>query len=127
MAILIYPELSYKIMGILFEVHNELGPGYQEKHYQKAIKNKLLQSKIGFVAQVKVLIEKRDYIGCYYMDFLIDNKIVLELKAKKQLSRIDYLQVVRYLRETGFELGILSTFSRNELIYKRILRGHSNK
>ena len=113
-------------MGVLFSVHSDLGPGYLEKHYQKEIGKYLSDAGLNYKEQVKVNIDKGDYYGCFYADFIIENKILLEIKATPRLSKAHYLQVVRYLRETGIELGILATFARRELLYKRILKGYKN-
>ena len=126
MSMLVLPELSYKIMGILFLVHNVLGPGYMEKHYQRAVKEQLKQEGMNFNEQVKVPISKKGPLGCYYIDFVIENRIVLEIKTVPRFSRANILQVLRYLKEAGIELGILATFSRRELIYRRILKGYRN-
>lgn len=67
-------------------------------------------------------INKR-FIGHYFLDFVIENKIVLEIKSAPKFSRKDIYQVLGYLRETGMNLGILAAFSRCELIYKRVLKG----
>ena len=78
---LIYPEISYKIMGILFDVYNELGFGYQEKYYYKAIQKGLTEHKFKIKEQVPIPIKYRnEKIGIYYIDFLIDDCIVLEIK-----------------------------------------------
>ena len=120
---IVHPELSYQIMGILFAVHNKLGAGYKEKHYQKMIREWFINRKINFEEQVRVDINRGRYVGTYYLDFLIEGKIVLEIKATPKLLRKHIVQVIRYLRETGIELGILATFARDSLIYRRILRG----
>lgn len=120
---IVHKELSYKIMGILFAVHNQLGPGYAEKHYQRGIKDRFISNNISFQEQLKVNINEKCPKGCFYIDFVVDNKVVLEIKAKPKFSKDNILQVLRYLRATGLELGILANFSRRELIYKRLLRG----
>ena len=121
---LVYPELSYKIMGVLFKVHNELGFGYKEKYYQKAICGLLDKDGIKYTEQLKVDLKiENECFGRYFIDFLIEDKLVLEIKAVPKFSRKAVLQVLRYLKETGINLGILASFSKNELIYKRILRG----
>jgi GxxExxY protein len=122
---ILYPELSYKIMGVLFTVHNQLGYGYMEKHYQRAIGQKFRELGINFNEQVRLEIEKNKRCGHYYADFIVEKQIVLEIKANPRITRDSYLQVKRYLRETRLELGILATFGRKELIYKRILRGYN--
>lgn len=95
-----------------------------EKHYQKAIKSHFDKDLINFKEQVPIKLKHPEtYIGNYLMDFVIADKIILEIKAKPFFSRKDIQQVLAYLRETGLDLGILATFSKYELKYKRILRG----
>jgi len=123
---IIYKELSYKIVGILFEVFKSLGGGYQEKYYQKAIKEAFIINNISYLEQVRVdLNYKHKYIGRYYLDFIIDNKIVLELKAKAYISRTDIFQVLNYLKCANLELGIISNFTREGVKIKRILKGNN--
>ena len=81
MSELVYPKLSYKIVGILYKVYNALGGGYQEKVYQAAVKREFIKNKIGFIEQVSVdLIYDKDKIARYRLDFIVEHKIVLELK-----------------------------------------------
>ncbi|MBU1026647.1 MAG: GxxExxY protein, partial [Candidatus Margulisbacteria bacterium] len=71
MTKILYPELSYKIVGILFKVFNKLGTGLQEKYYQKAIKLQMQQENIPFLEQVRIDIDlDRENIGRYYIDFV---------------------------------------------------------
>lgn len=82
---LIHPELSYKIIGILFEAYNDLGHGLQEKYYQRAVALRLKQVGIKFLQQVKVNLKfKNNNIGNYFLDFLIDDKNV-KIKTSTQL------------------------------------------
>ena len=77
---LLYPELSYQIVGILFDVFTNMGYGYNEDHYQKAICVALDSAKIGYERESPAKIFYRDkQIGTNYLDFLIENKIVLEI------------------------------------------------
>lgn len=124
MTKILYPELSYKIVGLLFKVFNELGSGLQENIYQKAVKLALENEDIPFLEQVRYDIELfGSFVGRYYIDFVVDNKIVLELKAKKSLSRSDIRQVFGYLKKSRLELGLLARFGHNGVEVKRILRG----
>ena len=119
---LLYPELSYKIIGILFEVFNELGYKYQEKYYQRAISESLRNIKLPFKEQVHIPIKFRDVnIGRYIVDFLIDNKIALEIKRGDYFSRSDIIQMLAYLKTTKLKLGILARFSSKGLKFKRIV------
>ena len=119
---LVYPELSYRIVGILFEVHTSLGNRYQEKYYQRAVAIKLNKNNISYKREIPVdLFIDEEKIGKYFLDFLIDDKVVLELKAKKCFSKHDYRQVRGYLKATNLKLGILANFYGESLEYKRVL------
>lgn len=119
---LVHPELSYKIVGILFAVFNELGYGYQEKYYQRAIKNELTTLGINFKEQVSMPIEYRgSNIGRHIYDFLIENKVVIEIKKGDRFSQNDIKQTFAYLRSSGLLLGIIARFSSNGLRFKRIV------
>lgn len=122
MAHLIYKDLSYQIVGVLYKVYNELGGGYQEKYYQRAVSLELKRENIVFKEQIKInLAYHNQVIGKYYLDFLINNKIVLELKVAPIFYSRDIKQVLGYLKATDLKLGILASFNRRELIYKRII------
>jgi len=124
MSGLIHKELSYEIVGALFEVYNFLGSGYQEKYYQKALSSEFKKRGIEIKEQLPIKLYFREqYLGIYYVDFLIDDKIVLEIKNSSKFYNRDIKQVLGYLNAKNFDLGILACFSKNGLIYKRILRG----
>jgi len=126
MVEIIHPHLSYKIMGVLFKVYNKLGGGYQEKYYKRAVRKELIEAKLPFLEQVRVDLDyANQFMGRYYLDFVIDHKIVLELKVSPRFSRRDIMQVLGYLKKSGLELGILVSMNRNDLSYKRILKGNS--
>jgi len=86
---LVYPELSYQVMGVLFEVWKELGYGHKEKFYQKAVSQGLKEKDFKFDEQVPAqLLFKNQVVGSYFFDFLIENKVVLEIKAKNYFSKV---------------------------------------
>lgn len=119
---LLYPKLSYKIIGVLFEVFNELGYRYQERYYQRAIKEILQKLSIPFKEQVNIPLKFQNvYIGKYVLDFLIDNKIALEIKRGDYFSKRDIDQLFTYLKATNLKLGILVRFSSKGLKFKRIV------
>lgn len=119
---LVYPELSYILMGILFEVHNKLGTKYQEKHYQKAIEIKLKELKIPYQREVPVKVKFcREELGEFFLDFIIDDKIILETKKVWRIADDDIKQVLRYLKATGLKLSIIANFKHQCLEYRRVL------
>jgi GxxExxY protein len=124
---IVYPELSYKIVGVLFKVHNKLGPRYQEKYYQRAIETELDSQKIKYIKQIPIDLEyDNKIIGRYFLDFLIDGKIALEIKAVSRLRREDFRQISQYLQTSGLKLGILANFRTERLSYKRILNSKAS-
>lgn len=119
---LVYPELSYKLVGILFEIHTELGNRYQEKYYQRAVEVKLKNNKISYKKEINVDLKiDGENIGKYFLDFLVDNKVILELKTKPLFTTNDFRQVKAYLKAFNIKLGLLVNFYGKSLEYKRIL------
>lgn len=118
----VYPELSYKIVGVLYEVGNELNGDLQEKYYQKAIESILTEKDIPFKSQVPYNIAiKGKVIGRYFLDFLIDDKIVLEIKKGDRFAGRNIKQVKGYLARTSLKLGILANFTTKGVKHMRIL------
>ena len=118
----IYPELSYQIVGILYNVYNDIGYGYQEKYYQRALEVAFKEKEINFKSQSLVKLKYKDNrIGFYLIDFLIEDKIVLEIKSGNRFSKRNIEQTYAYLKGTGLKLGILANFTSNGIIFKRIL------
>jgi len=119
---LIYPELSFKIIGILFEVFNNLGYGYQEKYYQKAVAISFKENKINFKEQVYFPLRYKDIkLGNSYFDFLVEGKIIIELKKGDRFSKHDITQIYSYLKISNLQLGLLVNFTSKGVKYKRIL------
>ncbi|EKD56223.1 MAG: hypothetical protein ACD_58C00265G0006 [uncultured bacterium] len=119
---LIYPDESYKIVGILYDVFNNLGSGHKECFYQKAIAIALTNEKIKFKEQAYTPVTYKNVkIGKYFLDFLIDDKIVLEIKKDSIFRKQNIEQVYSYLKANNLKLGILANFTRTKVDYKRIL------
>lgn len=125
---LIYKDLSYKIIGLLFKVHGELGAGHKEKYYQKALSLLFGQERIKYQEQVKVdLIFQGQKIGRYFLDFLIKDKMILEIKSNENLTRENINQVYSYLRAHHLKLGIIANFTREGVKFKRIVNLRKGK
>ncbi|MBU2037332.1 GxxExxY protein [Patescibacteria group bacterium] len=121
---LIYPELSYQIMGILFDVWKEVGAGHKENFYQRAAANDFRNGKLSFEEQLPVKINyKGKFIGIYYFDFLIDSKIILEIKVRNYFRKKDIDQLYSYLRARKLKLGIIAHFTNTGVKFKRIVNG----
>lgn len=124
---LIYPELSYKITGILFAVHNELGRFCNEKQYADAIERYFKKLKIRYERE-KILPPsfEEELRGRNKIDFLIEDKIILEIKAKRLLIKDDYYQTKRYLLALNKKLGLLVNFRDKYIKPRRILNSSAN-
>jgi len=124
---LAFPELSYNIVGCAFEVMKELGSGHKEKIYQAAMSRLLLNKKIAFEEQVyyPVLFQGKT-IGKNYFDFLIEKKIIVEIKKNFNFSSSHILQVLNYLKVSGLKLAILINFGKEGATFKRIVNISKN-
>jgi GxxExxY protein len=119
---LLYPELSYKVIGCAFEVYNEIGGGHKELTYHNALeialKNKGLECKSELYYPVKF---QSVSVGKNYFDFLVDEKIVVEIKSADRFTKANFDQLINYLVVSNLKLGLLISFGRTEVKYKRIL------
>lgn len=119
---ILYPELSYKICGLCFNIHNKLGRYRNEQQYADAFEKLLKTNKIKYVREGPLPPsfsgekERRNI-----PDFLIEDKIIIDLKAKEFTEKQDYFQMQRYLVSCNKELGLIINFRRKYLYPKRIL------
>ncbi|HCC59841.1 MAG: hypothetical protein A2402_00420 [Candidatus Staskawiczbacteria bacterium RIFOXYC1_FULL_37_43] len=123
---ILYPDISYAIMGCAFDVYNEIGPGYHEKYYQRALAESFKQSGLNFLEQkVCDLKYKGKIIGKQYLDFLVDDNIIVELKKGNIFSKRHIDQVINYLKTENLKLAILINFTNKGVISKRIVNLNS--
>jgi GxxExxY protein len=107
---------------MLFDVWREIGYSHKEKYIQSAIESVFRKNSIVFERELKTDLKfGNDKIGKYFLDFLVDGKIVLEIKKRDYFSKNDIDQVYSYLKTTGLKLGIISHFTRSGVRFKRIL------
>lgn len=119
---LVYPELSYQLMGIMYKVHNEIGGGLKEKTYEDAVKIALSNAGLNFKQQLHMPVEfQKQKVGSRFFDFLVEDKIVVELKAGERFSNVYIKQISEYLRISGLKLGLLVNFGREEVKSKRVV------
>ena len=114
-AKLIYPELSYQVIGLAMEVHRQLSHGFLEKVYENALM--VLLNKHGIPAQqqvpIKVFFEGVE-VGAYVADILVDEKIILELKAIDKILSVHRAQSLNYLKATELRLAIILNFGKRK-------------
>lgn len=123
---LIYPELSYKIIGCAFDVYNSLGGGHHEKYYQRALAEAFKERGLNITQQVYYpLAFKGKIVGKNFLDFLIDDKLIVEIKKGNNFSKKHIDQVLEYLKISKIKLAILINFGLNEVSFKRIVNFNS--
>ena len=127
MALLIYPQESYAINGCLLKVYNGLGCGFLEAVYQEALELEFASAGIPYRREVRlpiyyngILLKKE-----YYADFVCYDKIILELKAVSELTKVHKSQVKNYLKASGYQLGILANFGNASLETARICNSNN--
>ncbi len=119
---IIYKDLSYKIIELALEVHNELGCGFLEKVYENALMILLDRENIPARQQAPADVYFQDkVVGQYFADIMVDNKLILELKTVDVIADIHKAQVLNYLRATGLKLGLILNFGKPRLEYKRLV------
>lgn len=126
---LLYPELSYQIRGAIFMIYKALGPYHKESVYANALAEELEKRKIPFNREKSInVIYENKKVGIYRPDFLIDEKVVIEVKAVEFFPRNNEKQLSYYLGGTPYRLGFLVNFgSRNGVDIPRRIVGYGNK
>jgi GxxExxY protein len=119
---LIYPQLSYQIIGVVFDMYNKLGYGHKESVYQKALAVSFKNCKLPFKEQVySPVIFGGVNIGKNYLDFLIDSKVILEIKRGNYFHKSHIDQLYNYLIVNKLKLGILVYFTPRNVHFKRVV------
>lgn len=124
---MIYKEITGKIIGCAMQVHKILGNGFQEAIYQRALAIEMEHNNIEFEREKEIIVYYRDTnIGSKRVDFLVENKIVVELKAVARLEEMHLLQVINYLDAFRMEMGLLINFGESSLQFKRAYNNKLN-
>jgi GxxExxY protein len=118
----LFDKLSEAVIGAAIKVHKELGPGFLESIYEEALKIELSESNIRFESQNEIKIEYHGKnVGMHRLDLVIEEKIIVELKAVKELTDAHFAQIISYLKATNLKVGLLLNFSKPTLEIKRIV------
>ena len=118
---LLYQDLTYKIRGTVFNVYNILGPGHKESVYHKALQKEFTSQNLKFVSEKSLdVFYKDEKVGVYRPDFIVEDKVLVEIKALDFLAREAKKQLDYYLRGTSYKLGLLINFGPELKIIRRI-------
>ena len=118
----LYQELTYKLRGILFEVYNLLGPGLPEKAYHNAIIRELKSNQIHFETEKVIYIKyKEANVAKQRLDLVIDNKIIIEIKATNSMHSLFEKQTLAYLKASNYKLALLVNFRGDRIIINRFI------
>ena len=116
-----HSELTEKIIKATYEVYNELGFGFLEKVYENALASELKNAGLSVVQQIPIdVYYKQNRVGEYFSDLLVDEKVIVEVKAVGQLAKIHEVQLVNYLKATKIEIGLLINFGEKIEIKRKI-------
>ncbi len=120
-----YPlsDLTGKIIGCAMEVHSILGNGFQEVIYQRAMEKEMQLGNIDFRREFEMTIfYKGSEIGTRRVDFFVENKVMVEIKAIIQLEDVHLAQAINYLEAYNMEIGLLINFGSRSLQFKRVMK-----
>ncbi|MBL8028134.1 MAG: GxxExxY protein [Fibrobacteres bacterium] len=120
-----HDELTHQIIGCAMKVHSILGNGFQEVIYQRALAIEMSVQGLSYQREMEMFIYYREeHIGTRRVDFFVDNKIMVELKAVIELEDVHLAQAMNYLEAYKVEIGLLINFGAKSLQFKRV---HNNK
>ena len=119
-----YEEITEKIIGASFDVHNFLGNGFQEVIYQRALAWEMSQRGLNFAREIEQQIFYRSLpqpIGTRRADFVVEGKVLVEIKARINLEDVHVAQILNYLKAYRMEVGLLINFGSKSLTFKRLV------
>ncbi len=121
-----YQEESSQLIGIGIEIQKQLGSGFLEIVYKDAFEYELKTANIIFEREKKYLIRYKDTVlrHHFYADFVVHDKIILELKSRKEITDDDLAQTINYLKCSGCKLGLILNFGRSKLEIRRVVLGY---
>ena len=121
-----YSDLTGRIIGCAMEVHNHLGNGFQEVIYQRALSIEMSLQDLDFEREKEMdLTYKGHEIGTRRVDFFVGERIMVEIKAVKDLEDVHLAQAINYLEAYNMEIGLLINFGNSRLQFKRIMKPKS--
>lgn len=124
---LLHRGITEAILKVYYEVYNELGSGFLEKVYQNAMYFELKDKGFKVEAQKQIKVDfKKQLVGEYFSDLLVEDKVIVELKATEMLMNVHMAQIVNYLKATEIEVALLLNFG-DEPEFKRVIYTNDRK
>ena len=126
----LFPELSHQLVGIAMNVHNSYGFSHKDAIYQRALEEEFLTNKIKFTSQPKIPVHSKNsgkILGWYQPDLLIEDSIIIEIKATPYTNQNQIKQILDYLAVSNIELGYLLNFGLDRLDFKRLIFTNNRK
>lgn len=119
---LLYADLTYIIRRAIFNVYNSLGFGHKENVYQKSLEKEFKTLDIPYMKEVSLKVSyKGEVVGNYRPDFVVNEKVIIEIKALEFMPKAIESQLLNYLKATGYSLGLLVNFGGTKVIIKRLI------
>jgi GxxExxY protein len=118
-----YEQLTHAIIGAAMEVHRALGPGFLESIYRNALIHELHLRNLSTKAELEVQVDYKDLIvGRHRLDIVVEDRVIIELKAASGIIDIHIAQVLSYLKATRLEVGLILNFGEESLVWKRLIK-----
>lgn len=119
---LLYEDLTRQIIGLAMKVHRDLGPGFVEKVYQRALYLELKLAKVKFEREMKIpILYNKARIGYFEADFVVDSKVIIELKATQAIGDLHMGQLLSYMKAARMRVGLIINFAGKSLEWKRLI------
>lgn len=120
---LLHGRTTETIIRCFYQVYNSLGYGFLEKVYENALKHELTENGLAVVSQVPIEVFYNDLkVGQYYADLLVENKVIVEIKAAQSLCEEHEFQLINYLKATDMEVGLLLNFGKQPAFKRKIFQ-----
>lgn len=117
----LYLDLTEKLIGFAFKIFKEMGYGHPEKVYQKCFELELKNSGVKYQREKYSKIKyDGETVGRYFLDFLVENNVAVEIKVRREIYQNDWIQLLNYLKARNLKIGLLLVFTKSGVIVKRL-------
>lgn len=118
----LFIDLTEKIIGFAFKIFKEMGYGHPEKIYQKCFEQELVNANLKYQREKYSKIKyDGEVVGRYFLDFLIENKVAVEIKVRREIYENDWIQLLNYLKARNLKVGLLLVFTKGKVVVKRLV------